>query len=153
MAAVIVRREASDTPASVALQEAFFEYIRRHYPGWEPHMIPSADPDELTPPAGAWVVGYLDGEPVGCAGVKRLDAVTGEVKRVYLAGSARGRGRGRALMEALEEEARALGLERLRLDTGDQQPEALGLFRGLGFREIEDYNGNPFASYWMEKAL
>jgi GNAT superfamily N-acetyltransferase len=79
--------------------------------------------------------------------------VTGEVKRVYLAPDARGRGRGRALMEALEEEARGLGLERLRLDTGDQQPEALGLFRNLGFREIDDYNGNPFASYWMEKAL
>ncbi|MEA2405229.1 MAG: hypothetical protein QOE08_1876, partial [Thermoleophilaceae bacterium] len=40
-----------------------------------------------------------------------------------------------------------------RLDTGDQQPEALRLFRALGYREVPDYNGNTFASYWMEKEL
>ena len=150
---VQIQREPSDSADSLALQEAFFEYVREHYPGWEPHMIPSADPDELTPPNGAWVVARLDGRAVGCGGVKRLDPATGEVKRVYLTPEARGEGRGRALMEALEDEARGLGLERLWLDTGDQQPEALGLFRSLGFREIDDYNGNPFASYWMEKAL
>jgi ribosomal protein S18 acetylase RimI-like enzyme len=56
-------------------------------------------------------------------------------------------------MEALEDAARALGYERVRLDTGDRQPEAFALFQSLGFREIPDYNGNPGASYWMEKDL
>jgi GNAT superfamily N-acetyltransferase len=150
---VVIQRERSDTPGSVALQDAFFEYVRERYPGWEPGMIPSADPDELAPPNGAWVVAYANGEPAGCAGVKRLDGTTGEVKRLFLLPAARGRGAGRALMEELERHARELGFERLRLDTGDRQPEALGLFRSLGFREIGDYNGNPFASHWMEKAI
>jgi GNAT superfamily N-acetyltransferase len=153
MPAVDVRLERSDTPNSAALQEEFFEYIQERYPGWEPWMISSADPDEVAAPDGAWVVAYIDGEAVGCAGLKRLDATTGEVKRVYLQPSARGHGLGRGLMEALEYHGRRLGFERLRLDTGDRQPEALGLFRALGYREIEDYNRNPFASYWMEKAL
>ena len=150
---MIVERQRSDAPHSLALQEEFFEYVRERYPGWEPGMIPGADPADVAPPDGSWVVAYLDGEPVGCAGVKRLDAVTGEVKRVFLRPAARGRGIGRALMAALEADGRALGFERLRLDTGDRQPEALGLFRSLGYREIDDYNGNPFASYWMERAL
>lgn len=148
-----VERESADSPASLELQDEFFEYVRERYPGWEPGMIPSADPAELRPPNGSWVVAYRDERPVGCAGVKRLDAATGEVKRVYLRPEARGLGLGRALMEALEADARTLGFERIRLDTGDRQPEALGLFRSLGYREIDDYNGNPFASHWMEKRL
>jgi GNAT superfamily N-acetyltransferase len=150
---VKIEREPSDSAASRELQAEFFGYVRERYAGWEPGMIPSADPAEVAPPNGSWVVAYANGEPVGCGGVKRLDAATGEVKRVYLRPAARGRGLGRALMEALEEDGRRLGLERLRLDTGDRQPEALGLFRALGYRDIDDYNGNPFASHWMEKAL
>ena len=148
-----IRLERSDTATSLALQEAYFDHIAERYPGWNPGMIPSADPDELTAPNGAWVVAYLDGTPVGCAGVKRLDPTTGEVKRVFVLPDARGRGGARALMEALESHGRELGFERLRLDTGDRLPGALELFRGLGFREIDDYNGNPFASFWMEKRL
>jgi GNAT superfamily N-acetyltransferase len=150
---VEIRLERSDSSSSLALQAGFFEYVRGRYPGWEPDQIPSADPEELVAPRGAWVVAYLDGEPVGCGGVKGLDPVTGEVKRVFVESQARGRGGGRAVMEALEEHARALGFERLRLDTGDRQAEALALFRSLGYREIEDYNGNPYASYWLEKAI
>jgi GNAT superfamily N-acetyltransferase len=150
---VTIEREPSDSAASRELQDEFFEYVRDRYPGWEPGMIPSADPAEVAPPNGSWVVAYADGSAVGCGGVKRLEGAVGEVKRVWLRPAARGRGIGRALMEALESDGRSLGLERLRLDTGDRQPEALGLFRALGYREIDDYNGNPFASHWMEKEL
>ena len=62
-------------------------------------------------------------------------------------------GLGRRLLEQLEAHARELGIERLRLDTGDLQPEALGLFRSSGYAEIPDYNGNTWATYWMEKRL
>lgn len=40
-----------------------------------------------------------------------------------------------------------------RLDTGDQQPDALALFHSAGYGEIPDYNGNPYASFWFEKRL
>jgi GNAT superfamily N-acetyltransferase len=98
-------------------------------------------------------VAYVDDEPVGCGGVKRLDDSSAELKRIYLAAEARGRGLGRRLLEQLEQHARELGYERLRLDTGDLQPEALGLFRSAGYEQIPDYNGNNWAAYWMEKRL
>jgi GNAT superfamily N-acetyltransferase len=145
--------EASDTPVSEELQRAYFADIAERYPGWSPDLIPSADPAEVAPPVGAWVVAYLGDVPVGCGGVKRLDERTVELKRIYLAESARGHGVGRRLLQELEQHARAFGYECVRLDTGDLQPEALGLFRTAGYVEIPDYNGNTWATYWMEKQL
>ena len=118
--------EASDTPVSVELQRAYFADIASRYPGWSPDLIPSADPAEVAAPLGAWVVAYLDGRPVGCGGVKRLDASSAELKRIYLADSARGHGLGRRILQQLEQHARDLGYERLRLDTGDRQPKHSG---------------------------
>jgi GNAT superfamily N-acetyltransferase len=145
--------EAADSPVSLELQQAYFADIASRYPGWSPDLIPSADPAEVAPPVGAWVVIYLDDQPVGCGGLKRLDDASGELKRIYLAGAARGRGLGRRLLEELERHARELGYERLRLDTGNLQPEALGLFHSAGYEEIPDYNGNTWATYWMEKRV
>ena len=71
--------------------------------------------------------------------------MTGEVRRVSSA-RRRGHGAARALLAALAETARDLGYERLRLDTGDRLPEAVQLFRTAGFRDIDDYNGNPYAA-------
>ncbi|MDP9259891.1 MAG: GNAT family N-acetyltransferase [Actinomycetota bacterium] len=151
--AIVLVIEPSDTPVSAELQRAYFADIASRYPGWSPDRIPSADPAEVAPPHGAWVVAYLDDQPVGCGGVKRLDGTSAELKRIYLAAGARGRGLGRRLLEQLEHHARELGYERLRLDTGDLQPEALGLFRSAGYEHISDYNGNTWATYWMEKRL
>jgi GNAT superfamily N-acetyltransferase len=145
--------EAADNPVSLDLQRAYFADIASRYPGWSPDLIPSADPAEVAPPVGAWVVIYLNGDPVGCGGLKRLDDTSAELKRIYLGGAARGRGLGRRLLEELELHARDLGYQRLRLDTGNLQPEALGLFRSAGYGEIPDYNGNTWATYWMEKRL
>jgi GNAT superfamily N-acetyltransferase len=138
---------------SVELQRAYFADIAARYPGWSPDQIPSADPAEVAPPIGAWVVAYLGDRPVGCGGVKALDDSSAELKRIYVADAARGRGLGRRLLERLEQCASELGYERVRLDTGDLQPEALGLFRRAGYAQIPDYNGNAWATYWMEKRL
>jgi hypothetical protein len=46
-----------------------------------------------------------------------------------------------------------LGEQAIGCATGDRQPEALTLFLALGYREIPDYNGNPYATYWMEKSI
>ncbi len=145
--------EASDTPASLALQRAYFADIASRYPGWSPDLIPSADPAEVAHPVGAWVVAYRGGEAVGCGGVKRLDGCAGELKRIYVTPAVRGLGVGRRLLDELEAQARALGYERMRLDTGDRQPEALGLFTDAGYRPIPDYNRNGWATYWLEKDL
>ena len=68
---------------------------------------------------------------------------------------ARGLGLGRRLLAELEAQARGERLTLLRLETGIHQPEALGLFRATGFREITafgDYAPDPL-SVFMEKAL
>lgn len=150
---VAIAMEASDAPISVELQRAYFADIASRYPGWSPDLIPSADPTEVAPPVGAWMVAYLDGRAVGCGGVKRLDETSAELKRLYVAAAARGHGIGRRLLGELEVHARALGYEVLRLDTGDLQPEAFGLFRSAGYEQIADYNDNAWATYWMEKQL
>jgi hypothetical protein len=36
---------------------------------------------------------------------------------------------------------------------GARQPAALALFFSAGYLAIGDYNGNPFASHWLEKRL
>jgi GNAT superfamily N-acetyltransferase len=99
------------------------------------------------------VVAYLDGQPVGCGGVKGLDNETAEIRRVFLDREARGHGIGRTLLRELEEHARRIGYVRARLTTGNRQPEALALFRSAGYLEIPAFNGNVFTRHWMEKSL
>lgn len=119
----------------------------------QPGRRTSARPEEFVDPSGRFLIAYCGNRPVACGGVKRLDNTTGEVKRLYVVPDARGRGVGRGLLRALEDAAAELGWRTVRLDTGDQQPDALELFRSAGYREIPDYNANPYASYWLEKRL
>ena len=58
-----------------------------------------------------------------------------------------------ARAETVREAARALGYERVRLDTGARQPHARALYASAGFKSIPDYNDNPKAAYWGEKVL
>lgn len=116
--------------------------------------LPKAGPAELSGPRGAFLVGYLDGAPVCCGGIKDLH-VDGacEIKRMYVAPSVRGNGIARALLGALEDEARRLGYRLARLDTGARQPHARHLYESAGYREIDNFNDNPVASYFGEKLL
>jgi GNAT superfamily N-acetyltransferase len=108
---------------------------------------------EMAPPHGAFLLVERDGAAVACGGVRRLAGAAAEVKRMYVAPSARGRGVARALLGRLEDEARALRCRVARLDTGAEMPAALALYRSAGYQEIADYNGNPHAAFWMEKEL
>jgi len=123
------------------------------YGSFDERATPSATPRDLGPPGGAFLVVYAGGEPAGCGGIKRLAPDTGEVKRMFVAPAARGRGVARALLAELEATARSLGYARLRLDTGDRQPEARALYEAAGYRAIPDYNDNPYAHHWFEKDL
>jgi GNAT superfamily N-acetyltransferase len=116
--------------------------------------IDSAAPtEEMSPPHGAFLLICLDGEPVACGGLKRLDDETVEIKRMYVVPPSRGQGLSRVLLEALEERARDLGYARVRLDTGDRQPAAAALYEHAGYRRIPDYNGNRLARFWFERHL
>lgn len=152
-AGLVLAVEPADSPTSLALQQAFFADIAARYPGWEPGATHGVEPSELAPPTGAWVVAYLDGRPVGCGGLQGIDRETAEIRRIYLDGTARGRGIGRALLAELELQARRLGYRHVRLTTGDGQPEALGLFRSTGYEEVAPFTKSVFTRYWMEKTL
>ena len=109
--------------------------------------------EEVSPPAGGFVVLWDDGRAVAGGGVRRLDARTAEIKRMYVVPDARGRGLGGTLLAALEDLARDLGYALARLDTGPTQPHAQRLYERAGYVPIPDYNGNPYASFWGEKRL
>ena len=94
---------------------------------------------DFEPPDGAFLVGYVDGKPVACGGVCRYDERAAEIRRMYVAPAARGRGLARQLLGALEEEARALGYTAVRLETGERQPEAIGLYSAAGYGRIPRY--------------
>ena len=145
--------EPPDSAVSIALQQAFFADIASRYPGWEPDASQPVDPAELTPPTGVWLVAYLADKAVGCGGLQALDRDTAEIRRIFLAQSARGRGIGRTLLAELERHAQQLGYRRVRLTTGDQQAEALRLFQTGGYVEVPPFTTGAFTTHWMEKAL
>jgi GNAT superfamily N-acetyltransferase len=116
--------------------------------------MPRAGPQELGPPGGVFLVGFDgSGRAVCGGGVKDLGNGACEIKRMYVAPEARNAGRGRELLEALENAARDLGYERVRLDTGPRQQRSERMYRAAGYRPIENFNGNPMATFFGEKTL
>jgi len=114
------------------------------------------DPAEVSGKRGAFLVVSLDGTPVGCGAVRLIDAETGELKRMYVAPSVRGKGLSKRLVSALETEAKSLGAKRLILETGIRQTAALALYRGAGFQPIPlygEYRLSPDTSACLGKDL
>jgi putative acetyltransferase len=97
------------------------------------------DAEEVAEGRGAFLVAYVDGKPTGCGAIRRLDADAAEIKRMYVAADARGRGIGQAILTALEAESRRLGVRRILLETGVRQQEALALYSKAGFHPIPAY--------------
>jgi GNAT superfamily N-acetyltransferase len=105
---------------------------------------------------GAFVIAYLEEAAVGCGAVRRLSEVTAELKRMYVEPSVRGRGIGRALVEALEREARLLGVSRVVLETGTRLAPAIKLYEALGYARIPlfgEYLSSPDTSLCFGKSL
>jgi putative acetyltransferase len=89
--------------------------------------------DEVADGRGVFLVARLDGAPVGCAALRMIDGTTGEVKRMYVDPTARGHRIGAALLCEVERVARSYGASAMVLETGTDQPEALGLYAKHGF--------------------
>jgi GNAT superfamily N-acetyltransferase len=91
---------------------------------------------------GAFLAAYLESEAVGCGALRTIHEGIGEIKRMYVAPAARGHGVGRAILMALEAEARRLRMRRILLETGNRQAAALGLYRRAGY-----WPAPPFGEY------
>ena len=142
---ITIARAELTADVSQALVDALNAELSRIYP--EPGATHfGLQPEEVAGTRGAFLVVYRDGLPVGCGAVRLLDAVTGELKRMYVDPTARRTGLGRRLVAALEAEARALGARRLILETGVRQAAALALYRATGFNPIPLYGENCLSS-------
>ncbi len=155
MTSIEFRDGAVDRGPGALLAQGMRDEIAATYDGLDldGEDMPKAGATELTPPDGAFLVGWRDGEALCCGGVKRLDERTCEIKRMFVVPQARGQGVARALLTALEDRARALGYVIARLDTGPRQAHAERFYRRSGYAPIANFNGNPVASFWGEKPL
>lgn len=99
------------------------------------------DPDEVEAGRGAFVVASDpdSGRELGCGAVRLIEPRTAELKRMYVRPEARRSGTGAALLTALEDRARALGANRLVLETGPRQHAALRLYEQAGFVVIDAF--------------
>lgn len=97
------------------------------------------DQAEVAEAHGVFLIARLTGEPVGCGALRRIGPGIGEIKRMYVAPASRGYGVGRRLLSELERYGRRLGLNRLVLETGERQPEAIGLYERAGFARIDRF--------------
>lgn len=130
------------------------EYLSSLYPPESNHAEPLA---ALVGENSAFFAGYIDEQLVACGAVKLVkgDVTYGEIKRVFVAESHRGKRLATTLMQHLENHLVSIGVKIVRLEAGPMQPEALNLYRKLGYTER-----GPFGSYiadplsvFMEKAL
>jgi putative acetyltransferase len=130
-----IAREPLASPDARALIAALDADILERYPNPDDNFFELA-PDEVAPEHGAFVIARINGRAIGCGAVRRIDATTAEIKRMYVAPEARGRGLAREILAFLEAEAARLGITRLVLETGDRQVEAIALYLRAGFERI-----------------
>ena len=155
MGTVDIRRSTLASPDAARLIAALNAELRATFP--EPGATHfSLDGAQIGSGKGAFVIAYLDDVAVGCGAVRRLDEATAELKRMYVDPSVRGRGIGRALVEALESEARRLGMTRVALETGTRLAPAIKLYEAMGYARIPlfgEYLSSPNTSLCFGKSL
>ncbi len=146
------------------IRELFWEYlqwanarIHAEY-GVQFDIAPMLEQDmaglaKFLPPGGRLLLGQYDGQVAGIACMKPLAREIGEIKRMYVRPAARRKGVGRALLARLLDEAHAIGYECVRLDSARFMEDAHALYRSLGFREIDPYEGSEipsaFQAHWV----
>jgi DNA-binding MarR family transcriptional regulator/GNAT superfamily N-acetyltransferase len=145
--------DPADPAARFCVREYFAELDRRFRTGFDPGASISADDDELRPPNGLMLVATLRDEAVGCGALKFHADTPTELKRMWVAPSARGLGIGRRILAELESEAARRGSRVLHLETNGSLTEAIALYRSAGYAEVDAFNDEPYAHHWFEKRL
>lgn len=149
----------SHPEAETLLRRYFTELIIRYHgrptDDAEVAAVLAEEPsDDLVPPTGEFLVARRTGAPVGCIGIRVLDAGIVELTRMYVGPEARGQGGAGLLIRAAEDVARdTFGAHAVRLDTRKDLVEARALYAKHGYAEIDSYNNSRYADHWFEKRL
>ena len=132
--------------------EQYFAELGERFEGGFDHAISlAAVPDQLTPPAGLFLVARLREAAIGCGALKLHGREPAEVKRMWVSPTVRGLGVGRRMLRELEARAAATGAPATRLETNRSLTEAISLYRSAGYQEIAPFNDEPYAHHWFEK--
>lgn len=154
MSVASIRRIETQSADLARLVRLTDEYLGSLYPAESNHL---EDIGLLLGPKALMLGAWCDAQLVGCGAVKFMDddGSYGEIKRVFVQTEHRGKGISKAIMQVLEDELRDRQIRLARLETGISQPEAIGLYRRLGYRErgpFGRYRPDPL-SLFMEKTL
>jgi putative acetyltransferase len=151
MSTIQLRRDDSLGPNALAMIEESEAELASIYPAEVRYAF---SPEQLTDAGVAFLVAYRDGLTVGCGGVAFYDGFA-ELKRIFVTKAARGARIAGRIIEGLEQIAADADLNLVRLETGEDSPEAIRLYERLGYARC-----GPFAEYvengssvFMEKRL
>ena len=142
---VTVERERADKPDASALVLELEDHLASRYPDESRHGF---SVERLVNSGVVFFVARVDSAPAGCGGILLVGAEEaggepyGEVKRMYVRPAFRGLGIGRRVLDRLVDHARGAGMTLVRLETGIDQTEAIGLYESVGFRRCA-----PFGPY------
>jgi DNA-binding MarR family transcriptional regulator/ribosomal protein S18 acetylase RimI-like enzyme len=145
--------DPSHPRARYCLHEYFSELDRRFDTGFDPARSISALDEEMRLPAGLFLTATLGGDPIGCGALKLHGREPAELKRMWVAKSARGLGVGRRLLTELENHATRHGVRSIRLETNKSLVEAISLYRSAGYAEVPAFNDEPYAHHWFAKRI
>ncbi|QDC26061.1 GNAT family N-acetyltransferase [Georgenia yuyongxinii] len=151
----IIEGQAASDRAARALSSYFAELDRRLEGGFDPKLTEQVDPDDVTPPRGDFLLltELASGTVLGCGGVRVLPNGDVELRRMWLATDARGKGLGRFLLRALENRARALGGRRVVLSINESLTEAISLYASAGYTATQPFEDNPYVTVFLGKDL
>jgi DNA-binding MarR family transcriptional regulator/N-acetylglutamate synthase-like GNAT family acetyltransferase len=140
--------------AQHCLKAYFAELDRRFETGFDlSRSIPAVE-EEMRPPAGVFLLASLQGSPIGCGALKfHDDNACPDIKRMWVAESARGLGVGRRLLSELEAYAASHGARCVRLETNRALTEAISLYRSAGYIEVAPFNNEAYGDHWFQKEL
>ena len=149
---VDIRPEDPRQPDVQALLVQSDDYLRALYPAESNHLV---EADVLATDRAVFLAARRDGELLGSIALLVIAPGHAEMKRMFVRTEARGIGLGRRLLDVLEEVARHRSITRISLETGINQPEAIGLYRSSGYHDCPpfgDYKADPL-SLFMTKNL
>ena len=149
----------AETPAQIAqARELFLEYAQSLgfslcFQNFDREL--AGLPGDYAPPGGRLLLAEYRGQLAGCVALHQLAPGVCEMKRLYLRPQFRGKGLGRVLAETVIAAARSTSCRKMRLDTVEPvMPNAVAMYRRLGFKEIEPYCANPMeGALYMELEL